>query len=308
MTVRQHMMVWRLAAGLSLAWSFAVVGLLWLAPRLPRGSGELLYAAAPQYGVPQTDLYRMDIDRGLTFRLTDSPASEFHPDWSPDGERIAFVSERDGNREIYVMNADGSDMRRLTRHPAADTEPAWSPDGQRIAFVTERFGYTEIMVVEASGANLTRLTDNNRLDTNPAWSPDGQRIAFASDRDARWNANIYVMDADGANARVLQATPANDWSPAWSPDGTRLLFVSDFGSMAVILADLSGGPNWPLFTNNYAGLDTPVWSPDGRSIAFMSVSREGEMRLVVMDAACADCPPKTLPIGLRFILDPRWKP
>lgn len=258
------MTILRWAAGLSVWWALATVGLLWIAPDLPHGSGELLYAAAPQYGVPQTDLYRMDIDRGLTFRLTDSPTSEFHPDWSPDGERIAFVSERDGNREIYVMNADGSEARRLTRHPAADTEPAWSPDGER--------------------------------------------IAFASDRDSRWNANIYVMDADGANAHVLEATPANDWSPAWSPDGRRLLFVSDFGSMAVILADLNGGPNRPLFTNNYAGLDTPVWSPDGRSIAFMSVSREGGMGLVVMDAACADCPPKTLPIGSRFILDPRWKP
>ena len=75
------------------------------------------------------------------------------PAWSPDGRRIAFTSERDGNPEIYVMNADGSGVTRLTYNDARDLDsfPAWSPDGRRIAFHSNRDGNFEIYVMNASG-------------------------------------------------------------------------------------------------------------------------------------------------------------
>ena len=62
-------------------------------------------------------------------RLTDNQADDFQPAWSPDGSRMAFVSDRDGNFEVYVMSADGSGQARLTNNPADDIEPAWCPDG-----------------------------------------------------------------------------------------------------------------------------------------------------------------------------------
>ena len=148
------------------------------------------------------------------------------PDWSPDGQRIAFASTRDGNQELYVASADGSDVRRLTSDPATDTHPAWSPDGKRIAFATDRWGGLELASVEIDGSHVTRLTTSRGLDDYPEWSPDGRLIAFTSNRDG--NFEIYVAEANGSNARNTTSDPTIDNFPSWTPDG-RLTFVSNRG-------------------------------------------------------------------------------
>ena len=89
----------------------------------------------------------------------------------PAGNRIAFVSNRDGNFEIYVMDADGSNQTRLTNDPGWDTMPAWSPDGSRLAFGSDRDGNAEIYVMDADGSNQRNLTNNPAWDGDPAWSP-----------------------------------------------------------------------------------------------------------------------------------------
>ena len=127
-------------------------------------------------------------------RLTYNDALDQTPVWSPDGERIAFVSGGNLNSDIYVMNADGSGITRLTHNnDASIRRPAWSPDGERIAFVFNG----DIYLMSADGSTVTRLTHNNADDwsSSPAWSPDGERIAF-SRRDG--NTDIYVMNVDGA--------------------------------------------------------------------------------------------------------------
>ena len=93
--------------------------------------------------------------------LTRKPENAF-PAWSPDGGKIAFVSNRDGNLEIYVMNSDGSGQRRLTRHPGVDGSPAWSPDGRSIACGCERGGNFDIYVISADGSGQRRLTREPR--------------------------------------------------------------------------------------------------------------------------------------------------
>ena len=130
--------------------------------------------------------------------------------------RIAFLSERDGNREIYVMDADGSNQTRLTHNPAFDESPDWSSDGTKIAFLSERDGNGEIYVMDADGSNQTRLTHNPAFDAYPTWSPDGTKIAFDSARDG--NQEIYVIDADGGGLKRLTKNPFRDSVPTWSPE------------------------------------------------------------------------------------------
>jgi Tol biopolymer transport system component len=146
-------------------------------------------------------------------KVTTDPLNDMHPSWSPDGTKIAFESERDGNSEIYVINIDGSNVRRLTDDPGSDTYPVWSPDGEKIAFVSDRNGNPEIYVINSNGSNQVNITNNSASDTNPAWSPDGKKIAFSSDRDG--NSEIYVMNADGSNQVNFTNNPYNDTEPAW---------------------------------------------------------------------------------------------
>ncbi len=81
-------------------------------------------------------------------RLTNSPMQDIRPVISHDGKRIAFTSQRDGNRELYVMNLDGSGLQRVTRHPDRDDYPAWHPDGKHIAVISERAGRSDLYMVE----------------------------------------------------------------------------------------------------------------------------------------------------------------
>jgi Tol biopolymer transport system component len=171
-----------------------------------------------------------------------SPGLASHPAWSPDGRRIAFVSNRDGNHDIFVVDADGGGLRNLTRSRRNHRSlqwwgpdgPQWSPDGRTIAFRSDRDGNDEIYVVNADGTELRRLTHNSKSDGGPLWSPDGRRILF-------WRSNnppgygirgdVWVMNADGSGERNLTRNAAHpfatDSSPAWSPDGRKILFVSD---------------------------------------------------------------------------------
>ena len=91
--------------------------------------------------------------------ITFHPGIDGEPDWSPDGSRIVFTSDREGNEDIYIVNADGTGVMQLTDHPAPDTEPQWSPDGTRIAFTSARDPRAEVYVIDPDGTGLTRLTD-----------------------------------------------------------------------------------------------------------------------------------------------------
>src|SRR5215210_4106604 len=111
------------------------------------------------------EIYVMNADGSEQTNISNNPAFDGYPHWSPDGTKIAFASIRSGGDEIYVMNADGSNPTRLTSNSATDYQPSWSPDGKKIAFASIRDGNDEsefnaIYVMNADdGSDVTRLTN-----------------------------------------------------------------------------------------------------------------------------------------------------
>ena len=256
--------------------------------------------------VGNPELYVMNIDGSNQRRLTNHPARDYSPAWSPGGKRIAFVSrafEFDGevhfrggrpSAEIYVMDADGDNLQNLTLSAGRDFSPAWSPDGKRIAYASdrdERFNY-EIYVMDADGGNLQNLTNQPLDDRDPSWSPDGQQIVFSTRRighvENKFSITneIYVMDADGKNEQRLTENPRYDWDPVWSPNGKRIAFMADkkgdLQNFGIYVMD-ADGRNEQRLTGHHTWEASPSWSPDSRRIAFTS-DRDGNSEIYVMDA------------------------
>jgi len=175
-----------------------------------------------------TDVCIMDIEGNQLKNLTQSPGVDEVGSWSPDGSKIVFFSNREGNGEIYVMDANGNNQINLTNHPALDAAPTWSPDGTKIAFHSNREGdQDDIYAMNPDGANVVNLTRHPWDDQAPAWSPDGRWIAYHAFRVGK-RSDIYVMDANGDNQKQLTGDPRADTNPTWViPDRSLSVEVSD---------------------------------------------------------------------------------
>ena len=241
-------------------------------------------------------IFAMNADGTNRQQWTQNGADDSTPVWSPDGRRVAFVSQRDGNREIYVMPApvlpgqvamDGLGQVNITSSPGDDWTPAWSPDGRRIAFASIRRGNWEVFIVNADGSELKQVTDDGAGNMSPVWSPDGQTLAYTSKRDGNWE--IYTMpapDVPGARGerRRLTSSEGNDLSPVYSPQGARIAFESNReGNVEIYTMNADGSNPQNLTHSSSADDHGPVWSPDNQRLLFYS-NRTGNWDLFVMSA------------------------
>lgn len=194
------------------------------------------------------EVYVMNEDGSEVRRLTNNPAWDGAPAWSPNGRRIVWQSCREGGKcDIRVMNADGSGKRDLTDNDHWDGNPTWSPDGRRIVFFSDRERDkdlpvlkrgTDLYVMDSDGGGVRRLTTSG-INVAPDWSPDGRRIVF---RGGDGN-EIHVMNADGTDQSLLRDMAGH---PIWSPNGRQIavgsLVMDADGTNARQLDIPSGGP------------------------------------------------------------------
>lgn len=180
-----------------------------------------VFRLSPNNG--SSDLYKINLQDGVKEALTNGPrgAANYEPAVSPDGQTIAFSSDRGGRPMIYRMPVDGGPATRMTFAGYYNASPAWSPDGKKIAFASAVNKHFEIFVMDSDGKNLQRLTSSKYSNGNPAdsedpsFSPDGRFVMFRSNRTG--TSQIYVVSLDGKNEYRITYDNHNYERPQWSP-------------------------------------------------------------------------------------------
>ena len=188
-------------------------------------------------------LWVLPASGGQARRLTSDLFDIAQPEWSPDGETLAFQSYRDGNFHLWTIRSDGSGLRQLTVGPFDHREPRFSPDGRRIVFSSDAGGSYGIYTLDLASSAISPLTDTPAEEYEPAWSPDGSKVAFVVD-----NTRIDVVTvADGTRSTAVKV-PAGQviHNPAWTPDGTDLVYTQLPPAPAATAQLMRAGT--PLFT------------------------------------------------------------
>ena len=255
-------------------------------------------------------LHLIRVENGQTIRLTNGEKGESAPHWSPDGQRIAFLADRDKGTQIWVIPANGGEAEKLTSEENGVTSFQWSPDSRQIAFITrdtpadkearekrkrDKFDtitidrdlvYAHLWTISTTTREKKRLTTGSFSVETPRWSPDGQSIVYAAsgagsqesiftdisnDRDT----DLFIIPAAGGAARQLTTNPFADANPQWSPDGRSIAYTAGTNSWAskidIMLIPVAGGQPRNLTSRFSESVSgSPSWSPDGRLIYFSS--------------------------------------
>jgi TolB protein len=188
------------------------------------------------------------------------------PAWSPDGQRLAYVSFENRRAAIYVQDLGSGRRELVASHPGINGSPAFSPDGRSLAMTLSKGGNPDIYVLDLGSRELRQITDHFGIDTEPAWSPDGSAIAFTSNRGG--GPQIYKASAAGGPAE--RVTFQNDYNAAaaFSPDGRSLALVTRVdGQFRIALHKLGGGG--PMRIMSTGTLDeSPSFAPNGSMIIY----------------------------------------
>jgi Tol biopolymer transport system component len=282
------------------------------------GSGQVAYVS-DRTGLPQ--LYLVDLASLALVQITNMPEGACQPAWSPDGEKIAYISPCKGMDEIYygaslyLINADGSDLTPVGSVPGGDFDPAWSPDGKSIAFTSLRTGQMEIFVINADDpTSITQITKGAKSveSRQPVWSPDGSQIAYVVKRFGVYQ--LWFMNADGTEQKqiVRSGVAFSDYLPTWSPDGQLILFNQRcttsfcFPYLMSISAVDRSVEQGSFLQFNIISIEDVEYSPDGFYLLYEGESSDENNDIYYMTVTGANSIRITADEGLDF--DPAWRP
>lgn len=212
----------------------------------------------------------------VLLKLTQNDAFDIRPTWSPDGETLAFISNRNGASgagwfgfALWKTPATGGTATQISTGLQAIHQAHWCPDGSRLVFYNGQYEPNwDIYTIDQAGGTAVAVTDDQRFNMTPCFSPDGENIAFAA-----WNGthhDIYTIPSAGGALLQITNHTADDRFPRYSPDGRQIAFASNrSGNFDIWIITLADGSLTQL-TSTSANEFNPDWSPDGSQIAYMS--------------------------------------
>lgn len=261
------------------------------------------------------EIYTANADGTVATNLTNNPARDNSPAWSPDGTKIVFASDRGGQTAVWVMNADGSNSRPLTSNNAEVKHLQWSPDGRRIVWQNYDGSQHDICVVNADGTGYLNLTQDSVYQDRPQWSPDSSKVAY---EDYTFGySKVHTIGRNGTGKfNVTDSRPEDsegtaDYGPVWSPDGHLIAAARRYRN-----PDADG--IWGILVtgccNRYiqaaGGTDSrPAWSPDNQRVAYLR-SLGGLYQLFVIKAHAFPFETRQITAGLDInnYYRPQWSP
>lgn len=222
-----------------------------------------------------------DADGANPQTVVSSNESIISPAWSPDGNKLAYVSFEKKKPIIFVQSLMTGQRLTLASFKGNNSAPAWSPDGSKLAIVLTHSANSQLYTINANGSGLKQLTRSGSIDTEPTWTPDGKWIYFTSDRGGR--PQIYKVSSAGGDAQRVTFEGVNNLTPRLSPDGKSLAMIRyDGNKYRVALQDLASGQAQIL---SEGGQDeSPSFAPNGRVLLYATrVGGRGTLATVSAD-------------------------
>ncbi|MGB0966192.1 MAG: Tol-Pal system beta propeller repeat protein TolB [Litorivicinus sp.] len=267
-------------------------------------STKLAYVTV-EHRTDKDQSYRLmyaDADGARPIAIFQSSQPIMSPAWSPEGQRIAYVSYESGRPEIYIQELASGTKTKVADYEGQNTAPSFSPDGRRLVFSSSRDGNPEIYIKNLRNNRLVRITKNAAIDTEPRFSADGDRILFTSTRAG--NPHVYEYDVNTGRSQRLTFEGRYNSNPTYIPGDDQIAFVHQFERdyQIAVMQPQSGA----LQVLTASGFDeNPSPAPNGQMMVYAtSNGGKGVLGIVSVDGRVNTLIPSTT----GDVREPAWSP